>query len=455
MKLITIIFLTTLILLTGCSSSPKVPANDEPQHEIIQEEKIQEQPAEETAPIEIAKTPKDLGDELLNSIIEFYYTGNNLKNGGSQNEKNNYLTLNTKINSLLEDGADVNQKNSQGNSPISVAVANKDTTMVSKLLKKGANANETTPEGYGLLTTAIDNEDSETAMVLIKNGANVDGNDESNTPLANSAIKALNNGNFNRVGNQLLSNNANPNVMMKNQIPVLLYTIKTKNTELAKSLIKSGAELDYVEENISMVNWAILLKENSTAKAMINKDKTILKNENTFSPLGWASLVNNKEMYDFLKENKVTVKEDEKGWVALELEKMLTGKEIASIINGEGVSNDPVVLPLVDISPDSKINKIPLKNMKFLSIDYNNNYAKIYTEDEIRREMTLKNPTRIVFDFNRLSGVKNFTKNFNNEYLKKVAVGRHEGWYRVVLYMKKGLKYNTIIEQDGIKIIYK
>jgi len=93
--------------------------------------------------------------------------------------------------------------------------------------------------------------------------------------------------------------------------------------------------------------------------------------------------------------------------------------------------------------------------MSFLSIDYTDEFVKIYTTDDIRKEMFLKRPVRIVLDFNRFSGVKNFTKILRDQNLKKIVVGKHSGWYRIVLYMRSNVRYDSVVEQDGVKIVYK
>lgn len=442
----------TLVFAAGCSSpSPEVPADNMDQEENIQENGSENLPVENGV-----EAPQNLGAVLLETIKEYYALSLKVKEDGSEESKDKLLFATPKIEALLEKGANVNYKDRVGNTPLSVAVKNRDESMVAKLLTKGANPDTKMADGYLVMPYALDNKDAESGLTLIKHKANPSGEKGYMAPLEIAQERSLSDSRYITVATELLSSGANPDTTNKNGEPVLLSSIKRKNSEFSKALIDGGASLNYVDSNgISILNWAILQKENETARLMIEKDASILDNNKTVSPTAWASLTGNETIYEYLKTKGITVKDDEKGWAALQLEKTLSSKELTDLLLGKKMKVEEVPLPVASILPKKKKEAaISLPAMKFLSIDYNDEHIKIFTEDKIRSRMTLDNPTRVVFDFVRFTGVKNFTRTYKDKKLQKVAVGRHEGWYRVVFYLAKGTGYKIETEEDGIKLIY-
>ncbi len=84
--------------------------------------------------------------------------------------------------------------------------------------------------------------------------------------------------------------------------------------------------------------------------------------------------------------------------------------------------------------------KMFIKNKKFL----------IQTKDPLLRVFFLAEPFRLVMDFKKNVDFLTVTKNIKNSYIKKVVVGAHEGFYRVVIYFDSKYSYKTKKSDEGI-----
>ena len=93
------------------------------------------------------------------------------------------------------------------------------------------------------------------------------------------------------------------------------------------------------------------------------------------------------------------------------------------------------------IKSDFGIFKLYIKNKKIF----------ISTKDKILRQFFLVKPFRIVIDFKRYSNFYTIVKKFNT-FLKKVVVGSHGNFYRVVLYFDATYKYKINKTPEGIEI---
>lgn len=84
------------------------------------------------------------------------------------------------------------------------------------------------------------------------------------------------------------------------------------------------------------------------------------------------------------------------------------------------------------------INKRQKNFKKFAYFKYATFYSsgkklKIITKDKIIRNFMLVNPHRIVIDFKRDTSLKTYTKHNKNTIFKKIKIGNHSGYYRVVI----------------------
>lgn len=85
---------------------------------------------------------------------------------------------------MLERGADVNKKTSNGETPLYLAVWNGDESIVKLLLKKGADVNGKTLHGETVLHIASSSYKPQIVYILLEHGANVNAlNDNGKSPL--------------------------------------------------------------------------------------------------------------------------------------------------------------------------------------------------------------------------------------------------------------------------------
>ncbi len=99
--------------------------------------------------------------------------------------------------------------------------------------------------------------------------------------------------------------------------------------------------------------------------------------------------------------------------------------------------------------------KFPMKRLIFLNLF--NMYVKdkkifIQTKDALLRSFFLVKPFRIVLDFKRNADFLTVKKYLKNSIVKKVVVGNHSGYYRVVIYFDAKYMYKIKKTDEGIKI---
>ena len=100
-------------------------------------------------------------------------------------------------------------------------------------------------------------------------------------------------------------------------------------------------------------------------------------------------------------------------------------------------------------------SKFPMRTLNFLNLF--KMYIKekkifIYTKDKMIRNFFLIKPFRIVVDFKKDADFLTIKKDLKNSFVKKVVVGNHDGYYRVVIYFDTKYMYKLKKVDEGIKI---
>jgi len=99
--------------------------------------------------------------------------------------------------------------------------------------------------------------------------------------------------------------------------------------------------------------------------------------------------------------------------------------------------------------------KFPIKELNFLNLfSMYIKHKKIFiqTKDRLLRNFFLVKPFRLVLDFQKNANFLTIKKTIKNSFVKKVAVGNHNGYYRVVIYFDAKYMYKLSKTQEGIKI---
>ena len=81
-------------------------------------------------------------------------------------------------------------------------------------------------------------------------------------------------------------------------------------------------------------------------------------------------------------------------------------------------------------------------SMKHLTISSSGKNLKLITSDELIRNFLLVNPHKIVIDFKKDTDIKSYVKNVPNNIFKKIRIGNHNGYYRVVIELDGFYRYD-------------
>ena len=90
----------------------------------------------------------------------------------------------------------------------------------------------------------------------------------------------------------------------------------------------------------------------------------------------------------------------------------------------------------------------------FLNFYIQKHKALIQTKDRIIRQFSLVKPFRYVIDFKANKNFLTFSKNVDS-FIKKIVVGNHSGFYRIVLYLDGTYKVTTKKTEEGYLFEFK
>ena len=85
--------------------------------------------------------------------------------------------------------------------------------------------------------------------------------------------------------------------------------------------------------------------------------------------------------------------------------------------------------------------------MDFIKFDIFNSKIEIINQDRLIRDFIINKPDKIVMDFNKNSEFNTQTIKVHKGPLKKITIGAHKGYYRVVLFLDGNYHYG--LRQSG------
>lgn len=145
----------------------------------------------------------------------------------------------TQARDVLEKGVDVNTPNGEGKTPLELAVENGKTDFVKMLVEKGASP-DARVGGTTLLAEAIRNGETEFTDFLLKKGANVNlSSSDGATPISLAVAK-----NDTALVKRLASAGADLNKVSEGSKHPLTWAMQKGDIELAKFLIEKGADVN-------------------------------------------------------------------------------------------------------------------------------------------------------------------------------------------------------------------
>ena len=261
---------------------------------------------------------------------------------------------------LLEQGADVNYEDSDGQTPLSNAVLNGNADIASLLLEKGADI-DVLYEGKPLLFCAIEKDDKSLVEVLIENGADIEYEDKNEyTPLfyatcndkidmvslllekgANIEYKgkyestplfvATCNGNLALVS-LLLEKGADIECENEDGLTPLFAAATNGYLDIVSLLLEKGADFEHEGRNgMTPLEYAVRKKDKEIISLLLERGADIEHaSEMGFTPLIHAISGGNQEVVSFLLENGANIEHE-------------TENEVTPLIHAVSEKNKEVV----------------------------------------------------------------------------------------------------------------
>ncbi|QOD37980.1 ankyrin repeat domain-containing protein [Candidatus Wolbachia massiliensis] len=201
---------------------------------------------------------------------------------------------------LIDKGANANNKDNEGRTPLHYAAKQGYTEIVKILIDKKANIDEKTNNGLTPLHYAAKYGYTEIVEILIDKKANVNEKDNNGwTPLHYAAKYGRT-----KVVMTLIRNKANVDEKTNNGLTPLHYAAKYDWTEVVKTLIDERANVNEKDNNgWAPLHYAVKYGYTEIVKTLIDKGANVNnKDNNERTPLYLAALENNTEMIKLLMD---------------------------------------------------------------------------------------------------------------------------------------------------------
>lgn len=212
--------------------------------------------------------------------------------------KNNFDILDY----LLEKGLDINQKGSDGLTPLLIAVRSNNFPLFVELIKRGADINVVDKRKGTLLLRIADRGNTEMARYLLENFAiNNPAAKSSNGYSALSLAVINNNIELVRLLLDLEETKKNINSISPKGLTPLLQAIENKNAEMAKLLIDAGADIYIRGKGDTPLTLAVFVSLYDVAKILLEHGANINDTDPyDFTPI-MIEVFKNDENLDFVE----------------------------------------------------------------------------------------------------------------------------------------------------------
>ena len=265
---------------------------------------------------------------------------------------------------MINSGINLNDSNSQGQTPLMIAAKKEYNDIMELLVKNGANVNLTDDSGKTAIYYAVANNKLRSMEFLLKNGVDLHKSYENKKSLLMLAIE----NHYDKIVSELLKQKIDIKSKDENLNSAIFYAAKVKNKELVSTLLKLGES----------VNTTNMLGES----LLINS----IKNDNY--DLSNYFIDNGVNLFKVDKENKTA---------------------LSYILEKEKLSNEHYVL--IDKIID-KIESINLEDLGKLITKINNK--------KVLNKINDKNFLKEVKDKNGVNILMWLTENKNNKTLKTI-----------------------------------
>ncbi|GHS86243.1 hypothetical protein FACS189487_00130 [Campylobacterota bacterium] len=353
---------------------------------------------------------------------------------------------NDNLSALIEGKkANANAEDSLGRSPLFVAVRANDNAMILRLCGAGADANANSINNLPLLTIALQEGALESAKALLACGANPNA---AGSPLTIAVLGGITSEEYRLMAITLLDKGADPNRGAVGDHSLLIYAIKTAQSDLAVKMAASGATINLADDNgMAALSWAVLMRDDRAVDALLASGAAVdLADAYGYTPISWAILTDNNRAVAKIAGSNWQPRDDDRGVLAAEIAKTKSLAELRALL-GSHASAD--FTPSAADTP----NIIAFSDMPFLRIEYLENRIKFKTGDNLRKGYMLENPPRLVMDFDRVQGAfgRTVALQEGGAFLR-VTTGKHDGFYRVVVQLNRQYGFDLNRDADGFVV---
>ncbi|MDZ5470796.1 ankyrin repeat domain-containing protein (plasmid) [Bacillus sp. 31A1R] len=272
-----IMFITILILLTGCYNKSSIDSQEDI-YKYIQE-------GDTSKVIELV-TKKNINEQIKDKEPIILYAGS---------IGNEELTI-----SLLEKAPDLNMKNHIGNNLLHIAAENNMKKLVEKIIiNKLIDINDLNNFSMTPLYLALTKNNNDLAKLLLRNNADPNvANMEGFTPLHEAASK-----NNEEIVKILIKKGASVDTATSTMLTPLMIAAQNGQTEIVKLLINKGADINVVDvDGYSALAYAILSNQTESTKLLLSyNSKQDIKVSGDHSLIDLAKMNNNNELVKIIE----------------------------------------------------------------------------------------------------------------------------------------------------------
>lgn len=388
--------------------------------------------------IEVVDESALLSTPLNNALMSYYRSAQG--EGGSD-----LYAVQKELEYLIEGkGADVNLADKNGALPIVIALSANDAAMIDRLCKAGANPNAQGLHSLPILTIALQEGALDGARALLRNGANPNAAArESLYPLTIAVLGSVTSGEYRDIALTLLDHGANPNLGSIADHSLLTYAAKTVMEELAIRMALKGADVNLADDSgLTALDWAIILREDRLVDTLLLKGaKGGASDIYGYTPVAWAIFADNARAAMALANAGWTPNEGDRGFLAAQIAKTRTLGELkALLLEKAALTRTETNAP----------NIVRFKDMEFITVEYSAKEMNFKTTDRLLKHFVLTSPDRLVLDFSRSHPVPAFTLPLaEGTPFKQITVGRHQGYYRLVIRLDRAYPYSVAESPNG------
>jgi len=279
-----------------------------------------------------------------------------------------------KVREFIEGGADVNAKDEDGYTPLSIAVSGGRTDVADFLIAKGADVNAKDKEGYTPLYSAIWKDDKDMVKLFVDKGADVNVLPKNDgTPLEYAVWN-----NDKDMAELFIAHGARFDAKDNDGWTAFRYAVSQGNGELVEFFVSKGAD-------VSTFHKAACVADLDRVRRFYDEEADIdAKDELNWTPLHWAASMDQVEVAEFLIAKGADVnakKQDERTPLhqaavagAMKLSKLLISrgadvkakdKYATTPLHRAAASGHPEVAKLLvangaDVDPKNRASQTPL-----------------------------------------------------------------------------------------------